>query len=105
MLFYIVSISLDLTDHRAESSDVILAMQQKIISLPELSLYIHLLRKNQIRLQQEFYQSKKMVIGVTHLMCSVKYATILYLVIWYDRECYRLITCYVPLALTLSTTE
>lgn len=51
MLFYIMSIGLDLTDHRAESSDVILAMQQKIISLAELSLYIHLLRKNQIRLQ------------------------------------------------------
>lgn len=105
MLFQIMSISLDLTDLRAESSDVILAMKQKIISLAELSPYIHLLRKNQIRLQQKFYQSKKMGIGVTHLMYSVKHATILYLVIRYDTECYRLITCYAPLALTLLTTQ
>lgn len=49
-----MSISLGRADHMADSSsDVILAVQQKITSLAELSLYIHLLRKNQVMLKKE----------------------------------------------------
>lgn len=77
-----MSISLDRAEHTADSSsDVILAGQQKITSLAELSLYIHLLRKNRVMLKKRFHQSKKMGINITCLMYSVKYATILSLVI------------------------
>lgn len=75
-----MSISLGLADHRADSSsDVSPAMQQKIISLAELSLYTCLFRKNLVRLKQKFYQRKKLGSSLTRstLFCEVCYNIIL----------------------------
>lgn len=63
-----MNISLDPADHRTESSsDVILGMQHKLMSLAELSLCICLLRKNLAGLQLKFCPSKKTGTGVTQV--------------------------------------
>lgn len=68
-----MNISLDPADHRAESSsDVILAMQHRLMSLAELSLSICLLRKKKLAgLQLKFYPSKKMGTDVTQVYSAL----------------------------------